>query len=1333
MKNLLAVVLALFMAAQCWGQCDTYIPIPYNEPMTDLPINDFPPCWTKLYNNTSSYPKIAAVSSENALTFMATATGQYATAITNSIDPSIDIASLQVKFDLRRMVLMGTPASIQIWIGTDASDWSSFTLVATKTNTANDTWEAQVVDLNNYNPAPAPNGYYIALHLQGAASQFSSLYVKNFQIVPAPSCPDVLGFTVMPGSSNEAIVSWDTTTDNTAWILAYSETSADQFDVTTAIRDTLTAADMPLHVNNLVIGSTYTFTMQAICPSINGTWLNPVEIILPAVMTLDYNQDFEDLSNVPEWEFVSNSVNKWHIGDATGNGGNSLYISNDSASYDYSNVSTFAYASFNVYFGNYSNYNLSFQWKGIGVADWTYMRVYIVPVNQVLPPAIGSWPPAQESIQIGGDFSGQTEWQSFSSSIDSAAVANTTKKVVFIWRNSASSYNPPPMAIDNISIIGSLCAAPTDLSIDSTANGMLALSWTSDASTFVVKYGEYGFDINNEGTEEFVTTNSIVIENLNNTLFYDIYVKTSCDNSEESAWTLLSAMQPNSYLMGTSGYRNITTCSGIIYDDGGYFNNYSHNCSAVLSISPANEGEVIQLTGTYQIQSGDLLSIYDGITTSGTPLVTLTSNSVATLAPVTSSSGSLTLVFTSNSSTSNSGFALNANCVACAVPANITVVDNGNEFVTLAWTGLASNYEIEYGLHGFTPGNGTILSVMESDTITITGLTNLAAYDFYIKSDCGNNQYSMPVLLSNVIVNAYIMPLTGSGTLSHCGITIYDNGGPSNNYSNWSNFTLVVRPEEIGQFVTLSGTFSAELNSDFLYVYDGEVADPDHLLATLTGNLGTITPIISNSGSLTLYFTSDYDLGYSGFALLVTCISCPTPSQITTTVANATTATISWLATEAISYNVEFGYTGFTPGTGTMINVADNSITLDTLTPSANYDIYIQTNCDANNVSAWSEVAHFGTFACLNPCTYTLVARTSGSGGWDRSKLIFMQNGVAVAEKTLPADQYMENIDVPLCQDINTELIWHREHSALLDFNLSFTLIAPSGDTVIHITNPSLIANNAVFHTFMSSCTGPCLQPTNVTVSLLTANSASVSWDDSGAPEWQVEYQIVGEAAWTVVTPNPTTPSVIISDLTDNGYYMVRVKGICDDVIQSVYSDVVTFNTICPPPSNVTSSNVNATSATISWMSTDNENQWELGYKTTVASNWQSVIVSVSPFTLNGLSAGSCYDVRIRALCGQNNVSIWTVATELFCTPVSIPAVTMDNSLIIYPNPVVNELRIMNCELWHGDKIEIYNMLGIIQQLSISHIQPLTINVSHLPSGMYMLKMGNKIGKFVKE
>ena len=67
----------------------------------------------------------------------------------------------------------------------------------------------------------------------------------------------------------------------------------------------------------------------------------------------------------------------------------------------------------------------------------------------------------------------------------------------------------------------------------------------------------------------------------------------------------------------------------------------------------------------------------------------------------------------------------------------------------------------------------------------------------------------------------------------------------------------------------------------------------------------------------------------------------------------------------------------------------------------------------------------------------------------------------------------------------------------------------------------------------------------------------------------------------------------------------------------------------------------------------------------------------------------------------------------------------------IYPNPTYSELKIPNYE---GGEIQIYDLMGrTLMSLKTLPSPETTIDVSHLPSGIYFLKIGNKTVKFVKE
>jgi len=81
---------------------------------------------------------------------------------------------------------------------------------------------------------------------------------------------------------------------------------------------------------------------------------------------------------------------------------------------------------------------------------------------------------------------------------------------------------------------------------------------------------------------------------------------------------------------------------------------------------------------------------------------------------------------------------------------------------------------------------------------------------------------------------------------------------------------------------------------------------------------------------------------------------------------------------------------------------------------------------------------------------------------------------------------------------------------------------------------------------------------------------------------------------------------------------------------------------------------------------------------------------------------------------------------------VGVDELRMENGkLRIYPNPTTGELKIENGEL-RMENVEIFDISG----KNIFNFQLSTFNsidVSHLPTGIYFLRMGNRTAKFIKE
>jgi hypothetical protein len=71
--------------------------------------------------------------------------------------------------------------------------------------------------------------------------------------------------------------------------------------------------------------------------------------------------------------------------------------------------------------------------------------------------------------------------------------------------------------------------------------------------------------------------------------------------------------------------------------------------------------------------------------------------------------------------------------------------------------------------------------------------------------------------------------------------------------------------------------------------------------------------------------------------------------------------------------------------------------------------------------------------------------------------------------------------------------------------------------------------------------------------------------------------------------------------------------------------------------------------------------------------------------------------------------------------------------LKIFPNPTNGELIIESGELKEGENIEVYDMAGVLCRRFKPTATNATLNLSHLPAGVYIVKAGGRTGKIVKQ
>ncbi len=104
----------------------------------------------------------------------------------------------------------------------------------------------------------------------------------------------------------------------------------------------------------------------------------------------------------------------------------------------------------------------------------------------------------------------------------------------------------------------------------------------------------------------------------------------------------------------------------------------------------------------------------------------------------------------------------NFDTYTCEAVKDIVVTKTSDTEINVSWNlqdDEQTAWIIEYGEHGFTPGEGTQVTATTNSGTTISDLPN-GLYDLYVTTDCGNNDYSG--YLSNAAF--YIFDLEGEGT-----------------------------------------------------------------------------------------------------------------------------------------------------------------------------------------------------------------------------------------------------------------------------------------------------------------------------------------------------------------------------------------------------------------------------------------------------------------------------------------------------------------------------------------------------------------------------------------
>ncbi len=168
---------------------------------------------------------------------------------------------------------------------------------------------------------------------------------------------------------------------------------------------------------------------------------------------------------------------------------------------------------------------------------------------------------------------------------------------------------------------------------------------------------------------------------------------------------------------------------------------------------------------------------------------------------------------------------------------------------------------------------------------------------------------------------------------------------------------------------------------------------------------------------------------------------------------------------------------------------------------------------------------------------------------------------------------------------------------------------------------------------------GSCGTPSGQSVNNISQYGAAFYWVTVvGATSYELQYRVSGTSNWTTVTAT-TGNYPAVGVFTASTTYDYRIRAICSGV-NGTYTAISNFTTLavtnCAAVNGIVEFPITQSAATINWNAVTNAVKYKVQYRVTGTSAWTSVNATSTTKTLSGLTSGTVYNCRIRAVCSSN-------------------------------------------------------------------------------------------------
>lgn len=348
-------------------------------------------------------------------------------------------------------------------------------------------------------------------------------------------CPRVADFFLGYIDNNLINVQWQPAEGTNTWQIVCGEvgTNPDNYDI---INQTQNYEYN--FVQEFIEGNQYQIAVRTNCQGSFSPWkyLYAKYLHQNSVFQLPIQIDFEDTNENKLIGTFNAGENPWKISSATNNtsvGSKSLHVTNGINFACNNSISSVSYAYIDFYIPEYAqSFYIDFSYYTQTELQNAGLKLYLIAPGTSV--SIDNLPSEQDQVGQSVYRGGNNQWIREHIELPVHHIG-TTRRLLFVWYNTAQAPTSHTVAIDDIYLTARYCAIPTNLEANYITSSSAMLTWD-----FAENQNVFNLQYKKEEDTTWINLNSItpnhLLENLQPSTSYSFRVQADC-GEEQSFWS----------------------------------------------------------------------------------------------------------------------------------------------------------------------------------------------------------------------------------------------------------------------------------------------------------------------------------------------------------------------------------------------------------------------------------------------------------------------------------------------------------------------------------------------------------------------------------------------------------------------------------------------------------------------------------------------------------------------------------------------------------------------------------------------------------------------------